>query len=309
MRRPALIAALTAVFLLLLGSQFLRIDFTGFSAENLRATSEPRQVDDALDEKFPANPSSSVVVGVTAAETERKEVRTLATRLDGLSGVARVERPRYLGSDTWRIDLASAGEPLDERSQKLVERIRSLETPLALGVTGDTADFVDQQSSLGSRLPLALAVLSVTTFVVLLLLTGSLILLKALLMNLLTLSAAFGLLVLTFQDGRLEGLLGYESEGALEATQPVLLFALVFGLSTDYAVFLLSRIKEARDGGLDDSEAVARGLERTGARQAVAPVATHSSIADQGAYPCASLRFRPDSWGTRPARVYRVSAL
>jgi len=69
---------------------------------------------------------------------------------------------------------------------------------------------------------------------------------------------------LIFQDGRLEGLLGYETEGALEATQPVLLFALVFGLSTDYAVFLLSRIKEARDSGLDNTEAVALGLERTG---------------------------------------------
>jgi len=105
----------------------------------------------------------------------------------------------------------------------------------------------------------------VTTLVLLFLLTGSLILpLKALVMNVLTLSAAFGLLVLIFQDGRLEGLLGFESEGALEATQPVLLFALVFGLSTDYAVFLLSRNKEARDGGVEDTEAVAGGLERTG---------------------------------------------
>lgn len=161
--------------------------------------------------------------------------------------------------------MASAGEPLDDQSQELVEGIRSLQTPLGAGVTGETADFVDQQSSLGSRLPFGLAILCVTTLVLLFLLTGSLILpLKALVMNVLTLSAAFGLLVLIFQDGRLEGLLAYETEGALEATQPVLLFALVFGLSTDYAVFLLSRIKEARDGGLDDNEAVARGLERTG---------------------------------------------
>jgi RND superfamily putative drug exporter len=78
------------------------------------------------------------------------------------------------------------------------------------------------------------------------------------------LSAVFGILVLIFQDGRLEGLLGYTSQGALEATQPLLLFALAFGLSTDYGVFLLSRIKEARDGGASDSEAVAIGLERTG---------------------------------------------
>ena len=83
-------------------------------------------------------------------------------------------------------------------------------------------------------------------------------------MNVLTLSAVFGILVLIFQDGRFEGLLGYTSQGALEQTMPILLFAVAFGLSTDYAVFLLSRIKEARDGGACDSEAVAIGLERTG---------------------------------------------
>jgi uncharacterized membrane protein YdfJ with MMPL/SSD domain len=95
--------------------------------------------------------------------------------------------------------------------------------------------------------------------------TGSLILpLKQLLMNALDLGAMFGILVLIFQDGRLEGLLGYTSQGGLEAAQLLLLFAVVFGLSTDYGVFLLARIKEARDGGYTDSEAVAVGLERTG---------------------------------------------
>ena len=265
MRRPALIATLTAAFLLLLGSQFLRIDFTGFSAENLPKSSEPRQVDDALDQDFPANPTSSLIVAASTGPGDQQDVAALATEIEELSGVAAVEQPRYQGADTWRIDVASANEPLDGRSQELVEAIRSLRSPLEAGVTGETADFVDQQSSLRSRLPFGLAILCGTTFVLLFLLTGSLILpLKALLMNVLTLSAAFGLLVLIFQDGRLEGLLGYESEGALEATQPVLLFALVFGLSTDYAVFLLSRIKEAREGGLDNTEAVASGLERTG---------------------------------------------
>ncbi|MDQ3647377.1 MAG: MMPL family transporter [Actinomycetota bacterium] len=265
MRRPALIATLTAAVLLLLGSQFLRIDFTGFSAENLPKSSEPRQVDDALDERFPANPTSSLIVAAGAGEGNQEDVAAFAGEIEDLPGVAAVEAPRYEGADTWRIDVVSAGDPLDDQSQELVEAIRSLQSPLDPGVTGDTADFVDQQSSLGSRLPFGFAILCVTTLVLLFLLTGSLILpLKALLMNVLTLSAAFGLLVLIFQDGRLEGLLGYESEGALEATQPVLLFALVFGLSTDYAVFLLSRIKEARDSGLDDTEAVARGLERTG---------------------------------------------
>ena len=132
-------------------------------------------------------------------------------------------------------------------------------------MTGFTAHFIDLQSSLVSHLPVALAVVAGVTFVVLFLFTGSVVLpVKALLMNVLTLSAVFGILVFVFQDGRLEGLLGYTSQGALESTQPLLLFAIAFGLSTDYGVFLLSRIKEARDGGAGDSEAVAIGLERTG---------------------------------------------
>jgi RND superfamily putative drug exporter len=132
-------------------------------------------------------------------------------------------------------------------------------------VAGATADFIDFQDSLVRHLPSAFAIIVVATLVILFLMTGSVVLpIKSLLMNVLNLSAVFGLLVLIFQDGRLEGLLGYTSSGAIEQTMPILLFAVAFGLSTDYAVFLLSRIKEARDNGASDSESVAIGLERTG---------------------------------------------
>ena len=132
-------------------------------------------------------------------------------------------------------------------------------------VTGASADFVDFQASLGDHLPIALAIIVLATLVILFLMTGSVVLpIKSLLMNFLNLSAVFGLLVLIFQDGRLEGLLDYSSPGAIEQTMPILMFAVAFGLSTDYAVFLLSRIKEARDAGASDSESVAIGLERTG---------------------------------------------
>jgi len=110
-----------------------------------------------------------------------------------------------------------------------------------------------------------LAIVAAATILVLFLMTGSIVLpIKQLAMNVLGLSAVFGILVLIFQDGRFEGLLDYTSQGGLESTQPLLLFAVAFGLSTDYGVFLLSRIKEARDSGASDSESVAIGLERTG---------------------------------------------
>jgi len=146
-----------------------------------------------------------------------------------------------------------------------VRAIRARSAPFPVKVGGTSAEFLDRQASLTAHLPIALALVAATTFLILFLMTGSVILpLKALVMNLLSLSAAFGLLVLIFQDGRLESLLGYTSQGALESTQPVLLFAVAFGLSTDYGVFLLGRIKEAHDRGLGTSEAVAVGLERTG---------------------------------------------
>jgi hypothetical protein len=111
----------------------------------------------------------------------------------------------------------------------------------------------------------AVAIVAVSTFVILFLLTGSLLLpVKAVLLNILTVGAAFGVLVIIFQEGRLEGLLDYTSQGALEQTQPILLAVIAFGLSTDYGVFLLTRIKEARDAGADNATSVATGLERTG---------------------------------------------
>ena len=119
-------------------------------------------------------------------------------------------------------------------------------------VTGAAAHFVDFQQSLEDHLPLAFAIIVVSTLIVLFLMTGSVVLpVKQLVMNVLNLTAVFGILVFIFQDGRLEGLLDYRSQGALEQTMPILLFAVAFGLSTDYGVFLLSRIKEARDAGAE----------------------------------------------------------
>ena len=163
------------------------------------------------------------------------------------------------------VAVAPVAPPFSDRTQQLVHAVRALRDPFYVGVTGQTAGFVDLEHSLASHLPLVLAVVVPSTLIVLFLMTGSVVLpVKAVVMNALSLSAVFGILVLIFQHGNLQGLLSYQSDGALDATQPILLFVIGFGLATDYGVFLLSRIKEARDGGASDSEAVAVGLERTG---------------------------------------------
>ena len=260
MRFPGRIAATTAALLIALGLPFLGIQFTSVDAQVLPKSASARQVDDVLRSQFPPYRDTPITLAVRGGAAEAERVAQAAGKVPGAADVA---PPRRLRGGVYAIDVVSSTSPLDDRSQELVRDLRALDNDAL--VTGQTAGFLDLQASLLDHLPLVLAIVGVVTLVVLFVLTGSVILpIKQILMNALGLSAVFGILVLVFQDGRFEGLLGYTSQGGLESTQPLLLFAVVFGLSTDYGVFLLSRIKEARDAGHSNSEAVAVGLERTG---------------------------------------------
>jgi RND superfamily putative drug exporter len=264
MRRPLAVALVTTAVLVLAGLPALRLTFTGVDASVLPDASAARQVDDALRTEFPPSPTAPVTATIEAPASERAEVERYAAWLGERPGVAEVQPPQALDG-VWVVSAVPAGGELDDASLDLVRDARAGPAPGPVQVSGRSAEFVDQQESLAARLPVGLAILAATTFTILFVLTGSVILpLKSLVMNLLSLSAAFGLLVLIFQDGRFESLLAYDSQGALEATQPVLLFAVAFALSTDYGVFLLTRIKEAHDSGLPNEEAVAVGLQRTG---------------------------------------------
>jgi RND superfamily putative drug exporter len=264
MRRPGTIAATTALFLVVLGLPFTQIRFTGVDASVLGTSHSARVVDDALRAEFPPNRTSPIIVAAEAPGSAEPEVAAYAQRLGEIPGVLAVQEPAE-ANGLWRIGVVAPGSRLSDSAKDAVEAVRAVDAPFPVQVGGSTAEFIDQQQALADRLPVAVLILVATTLVILFLMTGSVVLpIKALLMNLLTLSAAFGILVLIFQDGRLEGLLGYTSQGALESSQPILLFAIAFGLSTDYGVFLLTRIKEARDGGLPNDEAVAVGLQRTG---------------------------------------------
>ena len=264
MRRPAPVATITALALIVLGLPFLRIEFTGVDASVLPTERSARVVDDALSTEFPPNRTSPVYVAVRAPADREADVAAYADRLGRLPGAEAVAPPAQ-ADGLWRIDVAAGGGVQSDVARDLVQDIRAVDAPFPVRVGGSTAAFLDTRSSLADRIPLAIAILAGTTLIILFLMTGSVVLpIKALVMNLLTLSAAFGLLVLIFQDGRLESVLAYDAVGALELTQPILLFAIAFGLSTDYGVFLLTRIKEARDQGMGERESVAIGLERTG---------------------------------------------
>jgi uncharacterized membrane protein YdfJ with MMPL/SSD domain len=262
-RRPWRVALASAATMVALGIPFLSIDFTTVDAQVLPQEASARQVDTTLQREFPPNRTSPIYVAVEGAS--KAQLTSYSKELRELEGSAAVSSPRPAGEGLTRIDVVSKSGAIAEDSQRLVEDIRALDAPFPAAAGGQAANFVDLEDSLTEHLPLALAIIAVVTLVVLFAMTGSVVLpLKAVLMNVLTLSATFGMLVFVFQDGRLEGLLGYTSQGALEITQPIVLLAIIFGLSTDYNVFLLSRIKEARDRGASNADAVAIGLERTG---------------------------------------------
>jgi len=250
MGRPGRVAALSSAALVLLALPAFGVHFVGVDARTLPPSASARQVSEALDRDGVRGRYAPIT-----AVGERRPPAASVARIAALPGVAAVVPARRAAPGLWRLDVIPRDKGLASSTQRIVSDVREL-LPTAR-VTGQTAGFIDQQASLGRHLPWALAILALTTYVLIFLFTGSVLLpLKSLVMNVLTLGASLGILVLVFQHGR--GLDG------LESTQPILLCATAFGLSTDYAIFLFSRIKEARDRGQRNRDAVADGLERTG---------------------------------------------
>jgi uncharacterized membrane protein YdfJ with MMPL/SSD domain len=262
--RPAQVAIASAAVLVALGVPFTQIRFITADERVLPPSASAHQVHDALDTQFAPNRTAPLEV-VVGAPASSPAVRALTERLARLPDVSAVSPAQPAGRDMSLLQVAPVHGPLTAGTEQLVRDVRAIHTPQYLAVAGETASYLDLEHSLGAHLPAVLAVVIASTLIVLFLMTGSVVLpIKAVLMNALSMSAVFGILVLIFQHGNLQGLLGYHSLGALDATQPILLFAIGFGLATDYGVFLLARIKEAHDAGAPNAEAVALGLERTG---------------------------------------------
>jgi RND superfamily putative drug exporter len=267
MRRPGLVAVVTAVALIVIALPALRLQLTPADAHVLPSTSQSRQVAETITHNFAVDGSQTLTLVVRAPAGGGQTVAALARKAQATAGAQAnlAGPPRYLGRGAWEIEMLPRGTDGAPANQALVHRLRALEPAPALLVGGATAWFVDQKAAIAANTPLTLLILALVTGGFLFLMTGSLVLpLVALVMNLLTVAVGAGLLVLIFQDGHLSGLLGFSPIGGLEESNLVLLFIIAFALSTDYGVFLFGRIKEAHDDGLPTREAVAYGLERTG---------------------------------------------
>jgi len=296
MRRPVGIATAVVVLLVLVGVPFLGIDL-GLPDDRVLPGSAPaRAAMDVIREEFDSNEAGATsLVATDVGDTSSPEVRAAidgyarelsrldgAERVDALTGiyadgellldaaaattVAPQALARFQNPDSVLVSVVPDHEPNSATGEAFVAAIRDVEAPFeGTRATGMSAQLVDAKSALLGRMPLALLIVAGITFGLLFLLFGSVVIpLKALALNVLSLSATFGAMVWVFQDGNLSGLLDFTATGTIDASTPILMFCVAFGLSMDYEVFLLSRIKEEHDLGADDHRAVALGLERTG---------------------------------------------
>jgi putative drug exporter of the RND superfamily len=263
-RRALPVAALVAVTLALLGTPFLHARFDDAGAKVLPRSSETRQVAEAIDARFPQVAAEPIEVVADVA----RDAPALGAWLGEVRALDGVFDATVQGSSTETttvVTVRPVGPTNGADAQRLVGAVRALDAPFAVAVGGDPAEIVDLRDSLADRLPLALAIIAVATFALLFLMTGSVVLpIKAIAMNVLSLGATFGALVVIFQDGHLAGALGFDAPGSLDLMMSVIVFVFAFGLSMDYEVFLLARIKEAWDETGDNDHAVAVGLQRCG---------------------------------------------
>jgi uncharacterized membrane protein YdfJ with MMPL/SSD domain len=266
MRRPGIVAAATAALMLAAAVPALSVHWSSASDSRVIPTSQSaRVVADAAARKFPGAGTQPLAVALVAPRSSAAAVAGVARSVRALPGITGVARPAYVGERTWTIQAQLGGDQTGTRAQRDVKLIREIDAPFPIHVTGQAAEFVDQQAAIASDLPLVLGLLALLTFVVLWLMTDSVVLpIKAIAMNVLTVGAALTAAIVIFQHGHLTGVLGYSPDGGVETSSFVVAAALVFALSTDYGVFLLGRIKEERDAGAGDREAVARGLGATG---------------------------------------------
>jgi putative drug exporter of the RND superfamily len=266
MRRPVAVALASSALMLAAAAPLLWTTLTGPSAEAVPPGQPSYDAYRYVEAHYPRDVSEAVTVAVDQP-TGDAELAAFRERVEAVPGVVRGAPFTPAREQVAYANFALDGPALDSASQESLRAIRALEPPgggEAL-VSGNTARFIDQKESLAEHAPAVVAIVALTTLVVLFLLTGSVLLpLKTLIMNALTLGATLGVLVLAFQEGWLDGPLDYTGPAAIEVTSLVFLFAVIFGLATDYAVLVMARIKERRDCGDTNEEAVATGIARTG---------------------------------------------
>lgn len=281
MARPILTMGLVVGILLLLGSPFLRAEFAVPDDRALPLSSESRQVADQVRAGFDSR-QFGAMAAVSSQPVEDAVLDRYAGAVSEVTGVAQVETVTGVYRDGLRtgesltpmrfavetgawLSIIPNVEPISLAAEQMVAQIRAIPDGNGFALGGESARLVDNKQELRSKLVPVLLWVVVVVGLLLYRSFGSVLLpIKAIILNFLSLSAAFGAIVWIFQDGRLTGILSFTPTGLTDAQTPILILCIAFGLSMDYEVFLLSRIKEEYDRTGDSERAVAVGLQRTG---------------------------------------------
>ncbi len=264
MRRPVLYALGVTIVLLAIATPFLRASFGGFDERVLPVGTASRTVSERIAADFPGGAVAPIVVLIS--DTNPEAAQAYAGQAAGLAGVTGAAVTATKGTSSL-VTIGYTGEATSAHARDIVTRVRALPAPPGAQVLvgGHSASVLDQLDSLSDRLWRMALYVGVVTFLLLFLAFGSVVLpLKAIVMNMISIGASFGVVVWIFQDGHLADQLGFTSTGFLVPTNLILMLAILFGLSTDYEVFLLSRVREEWDRTGQNSAAVAGGLQRTG---------------------------------------------
>ncbi|NCX33135.1 MAG: MMPL family transporter [Actinobacteria bacterium] len=264
MRRPVPVVAFSLLFLALMIAPLTNVKFSQVDIRVLPASDPAYQAASFIQEKFPGEESNPIEIVFPAGGSNLEAVNSYAASLSQISEIVRVSSPEVKGAAVRLVAIHSMA-PRTLEAETLIREIRDIDSTLEVLVGGVAADYTDTQEGIAETLPWVLIWVTIAVLILLFLFTGSVLLpIKAILLNYISLAATMGILTWVFIDGNLNFLTGdFINTGALDTSTVVLVAIVAFGLSMDYEVFLLSRIKEEHDAGRSNEDSVALGLQKS----------------------------------------------
>jgi RND superfamily putative drug exporter len=264
MRKPVSVVVLCLIALGVFAAPITNIVFSQVDSRVLPASNPAAYASQLITERFPGQEGNPIEIIIPGGAAKLEEIKNYTTEISKVKGVVRIGEPQVLGNDVRVIAIHDMG-PRTPLAEVLIKEIRQIPAPDQTLVGGVAADYADTQIGIARTMPWALTWIAVGVLVLLFLFTGSIILpIKAVILNILSLAATLGVITWIFVDGHLKWLVGdFTVTGAVDTGSIILVAVVAFGLSMDYELFLLSRIKEEHDAGKSNVEAVATGLQRS----------------------------------------------
>ena len=264
MRRPVAVVMLSLIILTVLAAPIKNMVFSQVDSRVLPASNSAAYASKIISDRFPGQEGNPIEIIVPNGATMGTQINQYTTEIAQVPGIVRIGDSQVSGNDVRVTAIHSMG-PRTPAAEVLIKEIRKIRAPEGTLIGGVAADYADTQIGIAKTMPWALLWIAIGVLILLFVFTGSIILpIKAIILNILSLSATLGVITWIFVDGHLKWLVGdFTVTGSVDTGSIILVAVVAFGLSMDYEVFLLSRIKEEHDAGRSNIESVATGLQRS----------------------------------------------